>query len=71
MMRELGLGHFNHINQMIILTVIKVIGFHCTLLINKYLNGITTVKLGYNKLGYSELPFIANKFFSPKSMYFT
>jgi hypothetical protein len=31
-----------------------------------------TVKLGYNELGYSELPVITNKFspfFSPKSMF--
>jgi hypothetical protein len=32
---------------------------------------VYTVKLGYNELGYNELPVIMNKLFSPKSKYNT
>ncbi len=50
----MGLGQCDHINRMITLSVITLSGFHCIILY------LYTVKLGYNDLGFSELPLLAN-----------
>ena len=47
---------------------ISTFGYICNYI---YIILYYTVKLGYNELGYNELPVIMNKLFSPKSKYNT